>query len=310
MKIIIAGATGFIGQQLVKHWLAAKHELIVIGRSAAKIKQIFGEQVQAIIWSDLTGEHLNKVDAIINLAGSGIGAGRWTAQRRQEILLSRTATTQQLAKLCAQLGEQAPVLLNASAVGVYGLQPSQPNQLPPAYDEDTLINFQQAPDFLAQVARAWESAAKAAEAAGVRVIYLRFGVVLDKQSGALPRIALPFKFGLGGRIGSGQQPFSWIALKDLMAAIEFLLKRSDITGPVNLVAPQCVTQQQFAKTLGKVLQKPTFMPTPGFLLKLAFGEMAEELLLKGQHVVPKRLSELGFQFQAATLEEALKEIYQ
>lgn len=309
MKYLIAGATGFIGQQLVKRWLALNHELIIVGRSTAKIKQLFGEQVQAISWEMLNVEHLTKVAAIINLAGASIGESRWTAQRQQAILSSRTQTTQQLAQLCAQLDANAPALLNASAIGVYGLQSSLPHQLPLPYDENSLIDFYQAPDFLAKVARAWELAAMPAEAAGVRVIYLRFGVVLAKEGGALPRIALPFKFGLGGPIGSGQQPFSWIALKDLVTAIEFLLARNDIKGPINLVAPEGVTQKQLANCLGKTFHRPSCMPMPAFVLKLIFGQMAEELLLKGQHVVPKRLLELGYQFQYPTLEKALTDIY-
>ncbi len=309
MKYIIAGATGFIGQHLVKRWLLAGHELIVLGRSVAKIKALFGEQVQALTWDELTINYLQHCDAIINLAGASIGEQRWTSERQQTILSSRTQTTQCIAQLCAQLGAQAPVFFSVSAIGVYGLQASLPTQLPAPYDEDTVIDFQQAPDFLAKVARAWELAAKPAEQAGARVVYLRFGVVLAKEQGALPRMALPFKWGLGGPIGSGQQPFSWIALADLIGIIEFLLANKTISGPINLVAPECVTQKQLANTLGKVLHKPSFMPTPAFILKLVFGQMAEELLLKGQQVVPKRLLALGYQFQLPTLEKALTEIY-
>jgi uncharacterized protein (TIGR01777 family) len=309
MKYMIAGATGFIGQQFVQRWLAQGHDIIVIGRSLAKINQIFGGRVTAVTWSNLTSESLIGCDAVINLAGAGIGDKRWTAARQQEILTSRIQATEKLAQLCARLGPQSPALFNASAIGVYGLQAALPDQLPAPYDEDTVINFQQAPDFLAQVARAWELAAKPAEAAGVRVVYLRFGVVLAKQGGALPRMALPFKFGLGGRIGSGQQPFSWIALPDLIAIIELLLADKTITGPINITAPQCVTQKQFADQLGRALHKPSIIPTPAIALKLLFGRMAEELLLSGQHVVPKRLLALGYSFQYPTLEQVLTMIY-
>jgi hypothetical protein len=309
MKIIITGATGFIGQALVKRMLAAGHQLIIVGRTIDKIKQIFGATVQAITWDTLTVDIIAGTNAIINLAGAGIGEQRWSAKRRQEILLSRTQTTQQLAQLCAQLGARAPLLLNASAVGVYGLQPTLPQQLPPALDENTVINFQQAPDFLAKVARAWEAAAKPAEATGTRVVYLRFGAVFAEHGGALPRMAFPFKLGLGGPIGSGKQPFSWVTLKDVINAIEFLLARADVKGPVNIVAPHGVTQKQLATALGKALHRPALMPTPAFLLKLIFGEMAQELLLNGQHVMPKRLLELGFKFQYPTIEAAFADIY-
>src|SRR6185312_1821121 len=297
MKRIIAGATGFIGQQLTKRWLAAGHQIVAIGRSRAKIKQCFGAQVQALEWQELNTEIIQNAQVVVNLAGANIGAGRWTTKRRQQILDSRVNTTRQLAELCARLGAQSPALFNASAVGVYGLQTSMAEGLPPALDETTTIDFQQAPDFLAKVGRAWELAALPAKNAGARVVWMRFGVVLAKHGGVLPRLALPVRFFLGGPMGSGQQPFSWISLVDLLNAIDFLLDHSEINGAVNLVAPGCVTQKQFIQALAKVLHRPSFFPLPAIVLKLLFGQMAEELLLKGQRVYPKRLLELGFQFK-------------
>lgn len=303
MKRVIAGATGFIGQQLVKKWLTAGHEVIAIGRSYAKIRHCFGTQVQPIEWHELNQHIIENAQVIVNLAGANIGAGRWTANRRQQILDSRVNTTRQLAELCARLGAQSPPLFNASAVGVYGLQTSVVDGLPPAIDETVAIDFQKAPDFLAKVGRAWESAAMPAKNAGVRVVWMRFGVVLAKHGGVLPRLTLPVRYFLGGPIGSGQQPFSWISLEDLLAAIDFLLDKSEIDGAVNLVAPSCVTQKQFVQVLAKILHRPSFFPLPAAILKLFFGQMAEELLLKGQHVYPKRLLELGFQFQYPTISQ-------
>ncbi len=312
MKRIIAGATGFIGQHLVKRWLAAGHEIIVIGRSREKINKLFGTTVKAVTWEELAANGqpiIAGAQAIINLAGENIGAKLWSEQRKQEILLSRTQATATLAELCASLGAQSPGLLNASAIGVYGLQPAIDKQLPPAYDESTTIDFTQTPDFLAQVGRAWELAALPAKTAGVRVIWMRFGVVLAKEGGVLPQLSLPTKLFVGGPIGSGLQAFSWITLNDLCAAIDFLLDNPHISGAINLVAPGCVTQKQLAKALGRIFYRPSFIKTPAFVFKFMFGQMAEELLLSGQNVYPKRLLELGFKFQSPDIESALKKIY-
>ena len=306
---VIAGATGVIGQFLTQRWLAAGYDIVAIGRDKKKIINTFGEKVKAITWNELKAADLAQAEVIINLTGAGIGEQRWTSARKREIILSRVESTQRLVELCKQLGKESPALFNASAIGVYGLQTEYENELPTAYDEDTPINFQQANDFLADVGRAWELAAKPAEDAGIRVVYLRFAVVLAAQGGALQRIALPFKFGLGGPIGSGNQPFCWVSLIDLAAAIEFLIPKSEIKGAVNIVAPECVAQKQFAKTLGKILQRSSIIPTPAWILKLIFGQMAEELLLKGQHVTPMRLQKMGFTFQYPTIEAALKAIY-
>ncbi len=308
MKRILAGGTGLIGTHLVTQWQAAGHEIIVISRDPARVQARFGNRLtrlQALPWQALQASVLQDAQVLVNLAGANIGTRRWTAKRRSEILDSRTCTTAQLARLCAQLGAAAPPLFNASAVGVYGLQTEQPDGLPPPYDEDTPIDFQQKPDFLAEVARAWEQATWPAVDAGVRVVCLRFGVVLAKQGGALSRLRWPFHVGLGGPMGSGRQPFSWISLEDAGRAVEFLIQQPTVQGPVNLVAPEAVTQRQFARTLGQVLYRPSMIPTPACLLKWVFGEMADQLLLKGQHAVPKRLQAMGFPFQYPTLKAAL-----
>ena len=242
---------------------------------------------------------------MINLTGASIGEKRWSGERKREILDSRVKPTRMLAEYCAELKEQSPVLLNASAVGVYGLQPEVADGLPPALDETTKINFNESTDFLSAVGRRWEQMLQIAEQAGVRVVKMRFGVVFGPNGGALVKMKLPFLFYLGGPIGSGQQPFSWVSLFDLIHAVKFLLNHSDIKGPVNIVSPNCITQKTFAKTLGEVLEKPSILPMPGLLLKLALGQMAKELLLSGQHAKPKVLLENGFEFQYADLKKAL-----
>lgn len=311
MHYLIAGGTGFIGQALTHRWLQAGHEVAILGRSRDKITQLYNAKVTAVEWSELASKgssFLKEFNAVINLAGASIGESRWTEARKQEIVESRVTPTHRLAELCAQLGAESPPLFNADGVGVYGSQPPLKSGLPEAMDEDTPIVLQIAPDFLAKVGRLWEMATTNAIEAQVRVIKMRFGVVLAQEGGALPQMSLPFKFFLGGPMGSGRQPLSWITLVDLCAAIDFLLTRHDFAGPVNLVAPGCVIQKQFAKALGKALHRPAIVPMPAFVLKF-LGQMGEELLLSGQNVYPKRLLELGFRFQYPDIDSALSFIY-
>ena len=266
MKIVIAGGTGFIGQALVKYYHAANAQCVIIGRSRDKIKRIFSDTVIAIQREQLNDQGLQEIktaDLVINLAGENISEKRWTTQRKQQLLDSRLLPTQRIAALCATLGENSPPLFSASAIGVYGLQPSQASGLPPALDEQTVLDFNNPPDFPAKIARAWEMATQSAKNAGVRVVNMRFGVVLGKNGGALQQLKFPFSFFIGGANCSGQQPFSWIAMPDLVRAIDFVYAHPDISGPVNFVSPQTVTQQQLAQALGKILQRPTlFAPYP------------------------------------------------
>lgn len=309
MKIVIAGGTGFIGQALVKHFRAANHQCVVLGRSHEKIKKIFGNTVKAITQKQVLTEgaaEIKTADLLINLAGASIGDKRWSKKRKREILDSRLLPTQRLTAICASLGKNSPPLFNASAIGIYGLQPVTGNVLPTALDERTNIDFNSAPDFLSQVARAWELATQPAKEAGVRVVNLRFGVVLGKNGGVLKKLKLPFLFFIGGPIGSGQQPFSWVAMEDLLRAVDFLFAKPEISGPVNIVAPNCVTQKQLAQALGKVLHRPSFISTPAFILQSLYGEMAKELLLSGQNVYPHILLEKGFQFRYPDITSALR----
>jgi uncharacterized protein len=308
MKIVIAGGTGFIGQAMIQRYLLAHHDIIVIGRNQAKIRATFDQKVTAITWKTLKdrAQDIENADVIINLSGAGIGDARWTAERKAEILNSRINPTSALVELCSQWGHNSPPLFNASAVGVYGLEPNSEHGLPPAMDEETPLDFNaHVEDFLDFVGRQWEMTTWPAREAGVRVVNMRFGVVLGKNGGVLSKLKLPFLIGLGGKLGTGKQAFSWVALPDLLRAIDFLLAHPDISGPVNIVAPGCVTQEQFAHALAKTLHRPAVISTPKFMLELAFGQMAEELLLGGQHVVPTRLQKQGFKFEYPDIKSAL-----
>ncbi len=194
MHRVVAGATGLIGKQLVEYWLSQSHTVTVIGRSRAKITALFGNRVHSVEWDELTQYAFDNVDVVVNLCGANIAKQRWTAARKLDILHSRTEATKKIALLLALRGPAAPPLLNASAIGVYGLQQGVQEGLPPAFEEDKAIDWQQAPDFLAQVGREWEKATRVATDAGVRVVNLRFGVVLSRSGGALPELMRPFQF--------------------------------------------------------------------------------------------------------------------
>jgi uncharacterized protein len=310
MHRIVAGATGLIGTQLVNHWLNQGYAITVIGRSKAKIQNIFQNRVSAIEWVELQPEIFKQAEIVVNLAGAGISEKYWSATRKNEILHSRIKTTEKLVAILQLLGPKSPPLFNASAIGIYGLQQQNPYGLPKRLDESTMINWDNPKDFLSKTGCEWEKATHKLHQSGIRVVNLRFGVVLAKQGGALPQIILPFYFFMGGRIGTGQQPFSWIAIDDLIQAIDFLIEKKNYSGPINIVSPYCVTQRELASAIGQILHKPSFMITPKFLLKLVFGEMAQELLLEGQHVYPARLLELGFCFSFPNINVALTHILQ
>jgi len=307
MRILIAGGTGFVGSHLVQHFLKKSESVTVLGRSTKKIADQFPDKITPLEWNKLTLEDISSFDLIINLAGTNIGEGRWSKKRKASILQSRIEATEILSNFCKQLGEESPALFNASAIGVYGLQETS-NALPKAMDETLTIDFNTSSDFLSKVGRAWELATKPATDAGARVVNMRFGVVIDWSGGVLKKMAAPFYFGMGGKVGSGNQAFSWIALSDLIRAIDFLIEHQEIKGPVNFVSPECIQQKVLAKAIAKALHRPCFFTAPAFMLKLAFGEMAEELLLKGQHVYPKRLLDAGFVFERVSVDKGLVSI--
>jgi uncharacterized protein (TIGR01777 family) len=235
------------------------------------------------------------MDLVVHLAGEPI-AQRWTAERKRRIRESRTKGTALLASTLASLTRPPAVFLSGSAIGYYGNRG----------DEELDENSSAGTDFLAGVAQQWESATAPAAAAGIRVALLRTGIVLTAEGGALGKMLLPFKLGLGGRLGSGTQWMSWIALEDWVRAVRFVANATSMSGPVNLVAPNPVRNAEFAQTLARVLGRPSFAPVPTFALELLFGEMAEATLLASQRVRARRLLEAGFEFRQLTLEQALR----
>lgn len=308
MNILIAGGTGFIGQFLVDYFNKKNYQITVLGRSIKKIRNRYHNKVAAIDWQRLESQGsyaIKKFDLIINLTGAGIADKRWSSARKKELLDSRIKSTKLIVKLCCQLGEQSPELFNASATSVYGIQQTSQTGLPPALDETTDINFDDHKLFSAKLTRLWEKTTWPARDAGIRVVNLRFGVVFGQDGGALARMIVPFKLYLGGKIGSGKQPFSWVCIIDLARAIEFLITNKKLTGPVNIISPKCITQAELANALSKAIHRPALLPTPAFMMKVLFGELANELLLHGQNVYPKILIDQGFQFKYSDIDRAL-----
>jgi len=307
MHYMIAGGTGFIGQALTAHYLNAGIAVSIISRDKNVVHKLYAKQVKALSWEDLSTldlDILQNTDLIINLAGANLTTARWTRKRCQELTDSRLQTTTTLANLCAKLGKDAPPLFNASGVGIYGFQPHTTQGLTPTYDEQSPLAADTS-HFLSLLGRAWEHATHHAREASVRVVNLRLGMVLDGNGGAFPSLRRPFNYYVGTQWGKGL--ISWISLIDLIRSIDFLIARPEIEGPVNLVAPQCVTHKEFAQTLGNLLNRSVWLKLPPAFLTLLFGKMAQELLLEGQHVIPQRLIEAGFNFQHPTLEKALKQ---
>lgn len=310
MKIIIAGGSGFLGQALTHHFLAKHDKVTILGRDKQKIINIFHKNTDAIAQAEFKQQPetiLQQFDLVINLAGAGIADKKWSPKRKQELIESRVGPTELIANACAKLSHP-PMLFNASGIGIYGFKPAT-STLPQPFDEDHALDFGRSTDFVSDLAKKWEQATQLATQKGVRVVNMRFAPVLSKKGGVLKKISRPFLLGLGGPIGTGEQPFPWIALEDLIRAVDFLIYKPEIKGPVNFVAPSCITQKEFAKTLGKVLKRPTVMTTPAFILSSLYGEMAEDLLLNGQCASPKVLLDNGFNFNYQHLETALKNIY-
>lgn len=291
-RIAITGASGLLGSALATR-------LRQQGITVHRIKRGATTAPPDIAWSSTNGiqdlSALEGVDAIVNLAGEPI-AQRWDAARKAAIRQSRITTTSLLAAAIVKLRRPPRVLLSGSAVGIYGDRGDE------ELDEDSGPGS----DFLAEVAVAWERAADGARQAGTRVVLLRTGIVLSPAGGALGKMLMPFKFGLGGRIGSGRQWMSWVALDDWVRAVEFVLSADSLEGPVNLVAPSPVSNAEFTTTLARVLGRPTLGVVPELAVNLFFGEMGRATLLASQRVHPRRLAGTGFEFAHPTLEQALR----
>ncbi|TWU30137.1 TIGR01777 family oxidoreductase [Bythopirellula polymerisocia] len=294
--ILITGASGLIGSALTKAFEADGHKVVRAVREQVQNPE------QEIHWSPVLGEidqqALEGVDAVVHLAGANIAGKRWTADYKRRILESRTQGTHLISDTIAKLECKPRVFLCASAIGYYGDRGSA------ELDESSAPGD----DFLSEVCLQWERASQPAKDAGIRTVNTRIGVVLSPDGGALKSMLFPFKMGAGGVIGDGKQTMSWIALDDVVAAMQFLLTQDSISGPVNLVSPQPATNREFTKTLGKVLGRPTILPMPAFAARLAFGEMADALLLSSTRVVPERLLAGGFSFKYPQLDKALEHL--
>ena len=291
MRVIISGASGLIGSALCSELRSGQHDVVTLVRRPTGAGEVQWDPANGVLPADA----LEGADAVVHLAGAGIGDHRWTAEYKREILDSRVRSTTLLAETIAACTQRPPVFLSGSAIGIYGA--SDDREL----DEQSPVGS----GFLADTCRQWEAAALPAAAAGTRVAYLRTGIVLTPKGGALKKMLPLFKLFAGGRFGNGKQWQSWISLPDEVGAICHLLT-SDVEGPVNLTAPNPITNAGFAKQLGKALGRPSVVPVPSFGPKLLLGsELAEALLFTGQNVLPKVLQQSGYRFQHPRLDEAL-----
>lgn len=293
--ILLTGSSGFIGNSLIRTLRQNRISTIRLHRNV-----ITGDEIS---WDPYAPTPVHRLEALegitaaVHLSGANV-AKRWTSSYKREILESRITPTRALATLLAGLCSKPDVMVCASAIGIYGGR------------GDKLLSETSAPGsgFLADVCVDWENATQPAIDAGIRVVHLRFGVVLSPEGGALARMLPVFRAGLGGRLGNGRQWISWVALPDATRAILFAIQRPDLSGPVNVVAPKPVTNLEFTQALGSVLHRPTLMPVPAFVLKLAFGEMAEATILESERVMPDRLTAAGFRFEYPDLEAGLRAV--
>lgn len=289
MKILITGASGLIGAAL-QNYFPAGYEVRALNRGNREAGKPYWDISAGAI--DFAGF---EPEAVIHLAGENIAAGRWTDSRKSRILDSRVAGTRLLVDYLLKMENKPHTLLSGSAIGYYGLRGDE------KLDEDSAPGE----GFVTDVCIPWEAESKPAAEAGMRLVNLRTGVVLSKHGGALTKMLLPFKMGLGGRIGNGHQYMSWISIDDMVNAVDFVLRDESISGPVNMTAPNPVTNTEFTRALGQALHRPTLFPMPAFAATMLFGEMAEELLLGGARVIPKKLLDNGFKFRHPQIVQAL-----
>lgn len=299
MKIVIAGGTGFVGGALCETFSREGHEIIVLTRKKRKITHPNITYVEWLNDGPIDVTPFHDVDVMINVAGESINA-RWTKKKKAQIVNSRLTATKAIHELIQQLEKKPCVYIQASAIGFYGTS-----------ENETFTEQVSKPghDFLARVASEWEKAGKAIENEGIRTVYMRFGLILSKDDGALPRIILPYKLFTGGTLGKGNQWVSWVHIKDVCKMTRFAIENEKINGPLNVTAPHPVTMNELGKTVAKILKRPHWLPVPAFVLKLILGEMST-LVLDGQRVLPEKALENGFHFQFETIDNALTDLFQ
>jgi uncharacterized protein len=296
MKILVTGSTGLVGSALVPYLTRGGHQVV---RMVRKRADSANNEVQ---WDPEKGTidsaGLEGADAVVHLAGENIAEGRWTEEKKRRIRESRVKGTALLSDALAKLKEPPKAFISASAIGFYGDR------------DDEILSEESKPgtDYLADVCREWEAATEPAKQKGIRTVNLRIGVVLSRSGGALAKMLLPFQIGVGGAIGNGKQYMSWIHIDDMIGVIDQTLTNSTLNGPVNAVAPNPVTNQEFTKTLGRVLSRPTLFTVPVFAARLAFGEMADAVLLSSTRVQPARILAAGYKFRYPELEGALRQL--
>jgi uncharacterized protein (TIGR01777 family) len=296
MRILVSGSSGFVGSAIVPALISSGYE---IGRLVRPQATAGSHDVR---WDPdggrLDADHLYGYDALIHLAGENIASGRWTSARKEAIRKSRVDGTLLLCRALAQAERPPKVMVAASAIGYYGSRD----------DEVLRESSERGRGFLPAVCVAWESATEPAEAKGIRVVHLRFGVILAPHGGALKKMLLPFRLGLGGIVGDGRQYMPWISLEDAVGAVQHALENDSLRGPVNAVAPQAITNREFTQALGRALGRPTIFPMPAFAARLAFGEMADALLLASARVAPEALLSSGYRFRHPDIASALRHL--
>jgi hypothetical protein len=302
MRILIIGATGFIGRELMKELASAGHEPVAVSRKVRKAREILGNQAEIVEWdglspADLAG-YIATTEAIVNLAGESIASGRWTSRRKKLITESRIHTGRILTEAIRLSVSKPAVLIQGSAIGYYGT----PVEMP--VDEGHPAGT----GFMAGLTRDWESSVASAGSMIPRIVMIRTGLVLGNDGGLLEKMLLPFKFYCGTVIGSGKQWMSWIHIRDEVKAIRFLLENRNCSGPYNLTAPKPVCMKSFIKCIGKTLGKPAWLKVPGLFLKAVLGEMARETILSSQNIFPGKLLKEGYKFEFTHLPEALRNL--
>ncbi|MGZ5473128.1 MAG: TIGR01777 family oxidoreductase [Thermoanaerobaculia bacterium] len=290
MQIVIAGGSGFIGEPLVRRLVARGDDVAVLSRNPAKVHAGRG-----VAWDgrtqDVWSEEVAGADAIVNLAGENVGDGRWTDERKRKLVASRLDATGAIVQALRNAPPRERTLVNASAVGYYGVRGDE------VLDESETRGG----GFLADLVEKWEAAAREAEPLA-RLVILRFGVALSSEGGALKKMMMPFKLGAGGPVGSGAQWMSWIDRDDVVRMVEWGIDNQSARGIYNATAPDPVRNRDFTRALGRAMHRPAFLPAPAFALRIAFGEMADEVLLGGQRVLPRRAEREGFRFEVPTLD--------